>query len=120
MKSIRDDRTRREDNTVLNQATWFGFTSKRNGFHKSARTSSCLEPMALSRYYLSPYYDDVNLRANSFQEGENDVNLSDKSVDEPMPMLLDEPIGLMLNPMCLDADRRQTWVTMVCWAEAEN
>ena len=36
-----------------------------------------------------------------------DVNLYDKSVDdEPMPMLLDEPIGLMLNPMGLDADRR--------------
>ena len=61
---------------------------------------------------LSPYYDDVNLRANSFQEGENDVNLSDKSVNEP--------IGLMINPMDLDADRRQTWVTMVSWTEAEN
>ena len=49
-----------------------------------------------------------------------DVNLSDKSEEVPMPMGLDEPIGLMLNPMGLDADRRQTWVTMICWAEAEH
>ena len=48
------------------------------------------------------------------------MNLSDKSGEEPMPILLDEPIGLMLNPMGLDADRRQTWVTMVSWTEAEN
>ena len=48
------------------------------------------------------------------------MNLSDKSEEEPMPMGLDEPIGLMLNPMGLDADRRQTWVTMICWSEAEQ
>ena len=62
----------------------------------------------------------MNLRANSFQGGENDVNLSNKSAEEPMPMLLDEPIGLMLNSMGLDADRRQTWVTMVSWTEADT
>ena len=48
------------------------------------------------------------------------MNVSDNSVDEPMPMLLDEPIGLMLNLMGLDADRRQTWVMMVSWTEAED
>ena len=48
-----------------------------------------------------------------------DVNLSDKSEEVPMPMGLDEPIGLMLNPMGLDADWRQTWVTMICWAEGD-
>lgn len=52
---------------------------------------------------LSPYLDDVNLRANSFKEGENDVNAKGNSFEEP--------ITLLLNPMGFDVDKKQAWVT---------
>ena len=63
-------------------------------------------------YYLSPYYDDENLRANSFQEGENDENLTS--------LIEDKPITLLLNPMGLDTNKRQPWVTQIRRIDKES
>ncbi|XP_056694997.1 uncharacterized protein [Spinacia oleracea] len=42
---------------------------------------------------LSPYLDDVNLRAISFEEGDNDVNVKENSFEEPITLLLN-PMGV--------------------------
>ena len=56
---------------------------------------------------LSPYLDDVNLRSNSFEEGENDVNSKEISIDQP--------INLLLNVMGFKIEKRQAWVTNLTW-----
>ena len=60
---------------------------------------------------LSPYLDDVNLRANSFEEGENDVNQEANSFED-----LEEPITLVLSPIGFGIeDKNAEFKTCIAW-----
>ena len=62
---------------------------------------------------MSPYLEDVNLRANSFEEGENDMNQEGNSFEDPITLIL-SPIGFELG------GKSQGWVTCLIIKEEGN
>ena len=59
---------------------------------------------------LSPYYDDENLRANSFEEGENVVDPNASSKHDPISLLM-EHMGFILMTY------KNAFVSCITWLE---
>ena len=68
---------------------------------------------------LSPYLDDVNLRANSFEAGENDMDQDDvgqEDMDQRANSFEERPITLTLSPIGFGLeDRPMEMKTSIAW-----